>query len=99
MKIATHLVIYDSLVEFALLSDDQEEYAAEVIMKPRKGPEYNGATLTTMTMNDAQHLFQELWDMGCRPKSEFGTGAHIEAMSHHLKDMRKIASKFLKIDL
>lgn len=46
-----------------------------------------------LTHSAAQHLFEQLWEMGCRPKDGTGNGGHIEAMKYHLEDMRKLVFK------
>lgn len=40
---------------------------------------------------NAQGIFQKLWDMGFRPKNGESSMAHVEAMKYHLEDMRKLA--------
>lgn len=41
----------------------------------------------------AQHLFNQLWRAGFRPKDGTGNSGHIEAMKYHLEDMRKLVFK------
>lgn len=42
---------------------------------------------------NAQGIFQQLWDRGYRPKNGESSMAHVEAMKYHLEDMRKLAFK------
>jgi len=43
------------------------------------------------------NFMDELWRQGIRPSSE--TVSSTDATKKHLQDMRKIASKFLEVDL
>lgn len=45
----------------------------------------------SMTQENTQCLFQDLWDLGFRPKSEDGNVGAFAAQGAHLKDMQKIA--------
>lgn len=38
----------------------------------------------------AQELFNKLWQLGFRPKDGTGNGGHIEALKYHLEDMRRL---------
>jgi hypothetical protein len=42
------------------------------------------------SFDDAQSLFQSLWDAGLRPNNGESSMAHVEAMRYHLEDMRKL---------
>ncbi len=42
---------------------------------------------------DAQHLFQEMWNAGFRPREQGNTADMVEALRYHLSDMRHIAFK------
>lgn len=55
--------------------------------------------LVTIGEEAAQELFQSLWDMGCRPKSQDGNVGMLQATQDHLKDMRRIVSNKLKVEL
>lgn len=39
---------------------------------------------------EVQELFNRLWELGYRPKDGTGNSGHIEAVSRHLEDMRKL---------
>ena len=55
--------------------------------------------LVTIDRGAAQKLFQSLWNMGYRPASQDGNVGMLQATQEHLTDMKKIASKFLKVEL
>lgn len=40
-----------------------------------------------------QHLFNDLWMQGFRPKDGTGNGGHLDAIKYHLEDMRKLVFK------
>ncbi len=54
-------------------------------------PDSGGATL--------QVLMDDLWKCGVRPTEAVGSVGQLDAVQKHLKDMRRIAEKFLKINL
>ena len=79
----------------------------EYVAKPSefievKPVDFTGVIEPTLFINDAyeetiQHLFNQLWQAGFRPE---GLSKHeADAQSRHLEDMRKIASKYLEINL
>lgn len=43
-----------------------------------------------MPFSAAQSLMDELWQAGCRPSQSIGTAGQVEAIKHHLEDMRKL---------
>lgn len=47
----------------------------------------------------AQSLIDELWHCGYRPSDHHNTQGEIEAIRHHLGDMRAIAASKLKMEL
>lgn len=47
----------------------------------------------------AQVLMDSLWDCGVRPTEGSGSAGAMKATQDHLKDMRKIVSNLLKVDL
>lgn len=49
--------------------------------------------------SDAQKLIDDLWHMGLRPTESHGSTGQIAATEKHLKDMRKLVSKFAEVDL
>ena len=53
----------------------------------------------TISETAAQKLMDELWNCGIRPSEGSGSAGMLAATQAHLKDMRKIASKFLKTEL
>ncbi len=55
--------------------------------------------LVTMSEESAQLLFQSLWDMNLRPKSQDGNVGMLAATQDHLADMRRLVAKELKVKL
>lgn len=47
----------------------------------------------------AQTLMDDLWHAGIRPTEGHGSAGSLKATQDHLKDMRKIVSKTLKMEL
>jgi hypothetical protein len=39
----------------------------------------------------AQALFNQLWNMGLRPNDGGGSAVHVQAMKEHIADLRKVA--------
>lgn len=48
---------------------------------------------------EIQRLVDDLWQLGYRPTDFRDVNAQISGMDRHLSDMRKIAGKFLELDL
>lgn len=44
----------------------------------------------TFQKQDLQSMFNELWRLGFRPSDGTGNSGHIEALTYHLEDMRRI---------
>jgi hypothetical protein len=63
------------------------------------GPFQQRDPLVTMSEESAQLLFQSLWDMNFRPKSQDGNVGMLSATQDHLADMRKIAAKKIGVKL
>ncbi len=40
-----------------------------------------------------QSLFNQLWNIGLRPKDGTGNSGHVESIRYHLEDMRKLVFK------
>jgi len=47
----------------------------------------------------AQQLMDSLWECGLRPSEGSGSAGAMKAVQDHLKDMRKLVSKSLEVDL
>lgn len=56
-------------------------------------------TLLNLVGNNAQHLMDMLWQCGLRPTEGAGSAGSLAATQAHLKDMRAIVSKQLKVEL
>ena len=52
-----------------------------------------------LTDEAAQELMNRLWNLGVRPSDGTGNTGQLKATEDHLKDMRKIVSKKLGVDL
>jgi len=52
-----------------------------------------------LTNDKAQLLMDELWNCGIRPSEGTGSAGSLKKTEDHLKDMRKIAFKALKMDI
>ena len=63
-----------------------EEHPSSILMKD------GGGTVLQVLMDD-------LWNCGIRPTEGKGSAGQLVAVQDHLKDMRKIAEKFLKVNL
>jgi hypothetical protein len=55
--------------------------------------------LFTLSKNQAQGLMNELWNAGIRPTDDVDNKGELKATKMHLEDMRKIASKYVKVNL
>jgi hypothetical protein len=53
----------------------------------------------TLSENDARELMDNLWEAGIRPSKDISSSGEIGAVREHLKDMRKLVSKALKVEL
>lgn len=51
------------------------------------------------TPEQAQAIFQQMWNLGYRPSDGTGNSGHVGALSKHLDDMRAIVSSKLKVEL
>lgn len=54
--------------------------------------------LTTLELNEAQELMDELWNCGIRPTDGAGSAGAMHRAEMHIADLRKIAFKALKIE-
>ncbi len=53
----------------------------------------HGPHFLTLSEDDMQAMFDQLWTLGFRPQDGTGNGGHIEALKYHLEDMRKLVFK------
>lgn len=96
MDIRTQQDDYERHVGFALFSDDLKSIAKPLEMGPRD-EKVHTVPFMKLKQEEVMNLFQQLWDMGCRPRNEFGTEGHMKSIKEHLADMRTIAFKRLGI--
>lgn len=54
--------------------------------------------LTTLELNEAQELMDELWNCGIRPTDGAGSAGAMQRAENHIKDLQKITYKLLKIE-
>jgi len=47
----------------------------------------------TLQPETIQDFFNQLWQLGFRPKDGTGNSGHIDALKYHLEDMRKLVFK------
>lgn len=66
--------------------------AKTIVMEPHYPGEYV-APVVILSKGEVQALFNQLWQMGYRPKDGTGNGGHVEAIKYHLEDMRKLVFK------
>lgn len=70
---------------------------AEFTTEPVDPPVLNLMPPILLSDDEAEDLMTALWDAGVRPRSGEGHTSHIQALSKHLEDMRKIAFHQLQI--
>jgi hypothetical protein len=73
-------------------------YEGEIVFKPKEEGMRSAPTMSFEYTDDPQlqQLMDSLWNSGIRP-TEIGTAGQLAATVAHLKDMQKIAFKFLKL--
>jgi hypothetical protein len=47
----------------------------------------------SMSIEEAQHFMDEMWNAGVRPSQSIGTAGQIDAVKYHLEDMRRLVFK------
>lgn len=73
--------------------DGTRRIAAPVVFAPVDMGVDDRAPSAEITHAAAQHLMEQLWRMGIRPRDGEGTMAHVEAMKNHIEDLRRMAFK------
>lgn len=68
------------------------EEVADHMLVPYESRRNLGAT-------EAQKLIDDLWDCGIRPSEGQGSAGQLASIQEHLKDMRKLVTKFAEVDL
>jgi hypothetical protein len=56
---------------------------------------FSNLRLQVVHNNILQRLFQDLWNMGLRPQDGTGNMSHVQTLTNHLDDMKKIAFRYL----
>jgi hypothetical protein len=96
-RLGIQRVPWRDAVEFYLaqyISPDKVAYGVSVVMESvPQGQAPSGETFT-LSEDETQQLFNELWNAGFRPPHYAGSEA-IEKQAAHLEDMRRIAFKFI----
>jgi hypothetical protein len=79
----------------------EEKQRTRFVAQPLSLKEYKEGDLTEpfikLHRHEAQQLMDDLWDCGLRPSEGSGSAGSLKATQGHLKDMRKIVFKELKI--
>lgn len=78
---------------FAQRTSDDCYLAAPIVMKKAERGQLNGPPTFTLSDEETQGLFNQLWQLGFRPKDGTGNSGHVEALKYHLEDMRKLVFK------
>jgi hypothetical protein len=52
-----------------------------------------GPHFMTLSEDDMQAMFNQMWALGFRPLDGTGNSGHIAALEYHLEDMRKLVFK------
>ncbi len=81
--------------------DNKVVRIGELIMKEYKGV---GAVIPPESRVDienrtAQILIDDLWNSGFRPTEGSGSAGSLKKTENHLKDMRMLVSKIMKVEL
>ena len=72
--------------------------ARPIIMEKYDDGNYCPPT-TSIKLDSAQVLMDDLWNAGVRPTEGSGSSGSLRATESHLSDMRKIVSKNLEVEL
>lgn len=94
--------MYNKGLSFALFDKTGRGRSVSVEMEyTKEGEIFETPTkpLFFLRNDKIQELFQGLWDEGFRPDHDYGTEGHRKSTEKHLDDMRKIAGKYLEINL
>ena len=86
----------DSLILYARTERDHKVSAIVCnvkIVPAAKGELWPRCLELPMLDGDGQQLFDALWRVGYRPHNGEASAAHVEAMNHHLADMRRLVFK------
>lgn len=91
LKVAKDSLIFSNAVKFMYCTGigDKQFVGAPLTINEAGTGEYIPETFQ-LTENQTQELFNELWQLGFRPKDGTGNGGHIQALKDHLEDMRKL---------
>lgn len=89
-RIDIHFVAEDgrsvrSIAQPVVFKEDEEDGA------------YPQPPALSLKRDDAQHLMDELWNVGLRPSEGSGSAGSLAATERHLKDMQKLAFHALKV--
>lgn len=74
---------------------DGSQMIAEPLNLKRREPHTQIESTLTLSLEEAQHLADELWDCGIRPSGAAGSAGAMAAVERHLQDMRSIAAGLL----
>lgn len=100
VKVRLHRDIYNGVLNFLIANIDfngKRTALGKLTMQSIDTNKTYGTEPTfSLTEENAQSLFQMLWDEGFRPSNGAGHAGHIEAVTYHLEDMRKLVFNNIK---
>lgn len=82
--------LYDK-VDFVVFGyEGQKRWAAKPVEMEDIGDAPVGQPSFTLTKQNVQVIFDQLWAAGYRPNDGTGNTGHVEALKYHLEDMRSL---------
>jgi len=86
--------------------EESEKYRAiaeplvlRTILKGTEEEGFSHSPFVNISNASAQHLLNQLWNLGFRPSDGVASTGQLESLKNHLEDMRLIVGDKLKIDL
>lgn len=90
-------VIYTGFIDLLAITEDGH-VGRPLVMEPHDDFTCISEPTLRLGTAEAQELMDDLWQAGLRPSEGTGSAGSLAATERHLKDMRTIAFKQLKID-
>lgn len=98
-KVAVNKTDFGAHVEIFLAEDiGDKRYTCNLVERVEVKKGYTQKPTMTMGTETAQRLLDELYAAGFRPRNGESSLAHTDALNEHIKDLRKITFKQLKIN-
>jgi len=101
IKILSRRHPWDFGVQVLILNEDSNgnQFVGKYVFeKVEPGSSFEHESISVRP-TEAQLLMDELWNCGIRPSEGSGSAGSLKKTEDHLKDMRKIVSKQLGIEL